>query len=92
VGDLVSPDGVAKGGGLAFVGELGGVNPDDGECPGVLGFQRLQLREDVQAVDSAVGPEVQEHHASPEVGETERPRSIEPLHALGKLGRVDRRT
>jgi hypothetical protein len=67
MGDLVSPDGVAKRGRLALVGELGGVDPDNGQGLGVFRFQRLQLREDVQAVDSAGGPELQQHHPPAEI-------------------------
>jgi len=89
MGDVVSPDGVAKGGRLALVGKLGGVDPDDGQGLGVFRFQRLQLREDVQAVDSAVGPEVEEHHAPAKVAKAKRPGDIEPLHPFRKLGRVD---
>ena len=72
MGDLVAPDRVAKGDCFTLVGELRGMDPDDRQGPGEPGFQRLQLREDVQAVDSAVRPEVEEDHASPEIREAER--------------------
>jgi hypothetical protein len=88
--DLVAPDGVTEGGRLALVGKFGRVYPDDGQGIGERGFQRLQLREDVQAVDSAVRPEIEQDHASTQVREAERTWGVEPLHTLGKLGRVDR--
>lgn len=67
MGDLVSPDGVTERSRLPLIGELGGVDPDDRQGLGVFRFQRLQLREDVQAVDSAVGPEVEQHHPPAEI-------------------------
>jgi len=88
--DLVASDSVAKGGCLALLGEFGGVNPDDDQDIVVRGFQRLQLREDVQAVDSAIRPEIEQHHASSEVREAERMWRVEPLQTLRKLRRVDR--
>ena len=89
--DLVAPDGVAKRGCLPLVGKLRRMDPNDRQGLGKPGIQRLQLREDVQAVDSAVGPEVEQDHASPEICEAERMRGVEPLHAFGKLRCVDRR-
>jgi hypothetical protein len=91
MGEVMAPDGVAKRGGFTLVGELGRVDPDDRQGLRIFGFQRLQLREDVQAVDSAVGPEVEQDHAPAEIGEAERPGGIEPLQALGKLRGVNGR-
>ncbi len=87
--DLMAPDGVAEGGRLALVGKFGRVYPDDGQGIGERGFQRLQLREDVQAIDSAIRPEIEQDHASSEVREAERTWGVEPLHTLRKLPRVD---
>ena len=89
--DLVAPDGVAKGDRFPLVGKLCGVDPDDRQSQRESGFQRLQLREDVQAVDSAVRPEVEQDRASAQIREAKRPWGIEPLHALRKLRRVDYR-
>jgi hypothetical protein len=83
--DVMPANGVTKGRRLPLVGKLCRVDPDDGQALGVPGFQRLQLREDVQAVNSAIGPEVEEDHAPAEIGETEGLRDVEPLQPLGEL-------
>ena len=70
--DLVTVDGVMEGGRMALVRKLCRVDSDDRQDLRVLGFQRLQLREDVQAVDSAVGPEIQQDHAASKFGEAKR--------------------
>jgi len=70
--NLVTSDRVAKGDCLPLIGKLGGMDPDDRQGQGEFRFQRLQLREDVQAVDSAVGPEVEQDQPSAEIREAER--------------------
>jgi hypothetical protein len=65
--------GGAKISGHPFGRELGGMNADDDQFTGEFTFQLPQLREDVEAVDSAVGPEVEDDQLAAQVGERERP-------------------
>ncbi len=54
---------------LRLVHELRRVHPDDHHRVPVLLLQLPQLVQDVQAVDAAEGPEIQNDDASPQVGE-----------------------
>jgi hypothetical protein len=45
------------------------VHSDDGEDVGVLGFERAQLVQHVEAVDAAERPEVDDEKATSESGE-----------------------
>ena len=65
--DFVAQYGLADVVSVLFDGELGGVYSDHDQLGGVFLFQFPQLRKYVHAVDSAVGPEVQDHDLSPQV-------------------------
>ena len=58
-----------------FGRELGGVDADDDQFVGKLVLELPQLREDVQAVDSAVGPEVEQDQLAAQIGQRQRPAS-----------------
>ena len=74
---------------VGLVLELGRVHPDDGQRVGVLRLDRTQLVEDVEAVDTAEGPEVENEDATPEVGQRQGPSAgVEPATA-DELGSPD---
>ncbi len=84
VGHLVALHRGGQGVGVGLVDELRRVHADHHELLGVLLLQRAELLQDVQAVDAAEGPEVQEQEAaaksaserlSPPVPSHPRPRS-----------------
>ena len=60
VRDLVAADDLPDVLGGLLVGELRRVHADDDELVGVLLLELLQVRQDVDAVDAAVGPEVEQ--------------------------------
>ncbi len=45
-----------------FVFELGRVDADDDQLVRILFLELLQIGNDVDAVDAAVSPEIQQHH------------------------------
>ena len=65
--DLVALHGLVDGLDGAFELELRGVDADDDEFLGVLLLERAQLVEDVEAVDAAEGPEVQQDDLAAQV-------------------------
>ena len=69
----------------AFLGrELGGVDADHDEFGSKFVFELPQLREDVQAVDSAVGPEV-EHDEFPAQPLDRQRFAVDPLEPFREL-------
>ena len=69
-------DGVPVDGGddrvvLGLVDELGRVDADRHQDVGVVCLERAQLVEDVQAVDAAEGPEVEQDDLAAQVGQRE---------------------
>ena len=85
---LVPLDGGGQGHGIGLVRELRRMHPDDHEHVRVLALELAQLVQDVQAVDAAERPEVEEHKTASEVSEAERSGSVEPA-AAGELGGTD---
>ena len=72
---------VADTGQYAFFGELSAVNSDDGDVRWVSLPEPPQLRQDVKAVDSAVGPEIEQEHLPAKVGQVESTATrVNPLH------------
>lgn len=68
--DCVEPDrGVTNARRLALGGVFAAMDTDDGDLIGVPRFELPQLQEDVHAVDSAIGPEVQQQQLAAEVRE-----------------------
>ena len=59
MGDVVAVDGCGERYGVGFVLEFGAVHADGDEYVGEFFFEGAQLVEDVQAVDAAEGPEVE---------------------------------
>ena len=60
MGDLVAEDGLADAGGFLLVVELGRVDADDHQLVGIFLLQLGQVGQDVDAVDAAQRPEVEQ--------------------------------
>jgi hypothetical protein len=73
--DAVAFDGRGEGLRVALVLELRGVDADDDEGVAVLRFEGSELVEDVEAIDAAEGPEVNDHDFAAQALE------VEPLAA-----------
>ena len=73
--------------GLALGRELGRVDRDNLQGVGVASFKLPQLRKYMQAVDSSVGPEMQDQQTSAEVLHRHFAPGVEPGHAAGHIGR-----
>jgi hypothetical protein len=73
---------------LLLVLELRGVDADDDELVGVFLFQPLEVGDDVDAVDAAVSPEVQEHDLAAQGGERERTLRVQPAAVARQLRRA----
>src|SRR5256885_17059518 len=69
--------------------ELRRVHADDGELLAPLALELPQLRKDVQAVDSAEGPEVEQDQLAVQVAEGERAPGVEPVGVGREIGCVD---
>ena len=80
--DLVALNRGGKGYRICLVLELGRVHTHGNQDVGVLLFERAQLIEDVQAVDAAESPEVEEHDLAAQGFEVQRlPAGVEPVTA-----------
>jgi hypothetical protein len=74
-------------GGDRVGGELGAVDPDDGDRAAEPALDVPQLREHVDAVDSAAGPEVEQQQLAPEVTEGESACArVQPIEGIGRVG------
>ena len=71
-----------------FRGEFGRMDPDDPQLPSVLILQFPQLRKYVHAVDSTIGPKIQEHHLAKQVLKFQRLLCVQPFHTRRKFGAV----
>src|SRR3989442_11124709 len=87
--DVEAEDGGADGVGLPLAQELRRVHTDDGELLAPLALELPQLRKDVQAVDSAEGPEVEQDQLAVQVAEGERAPGVEPVGVGREIGCVD---
>jgi hypothetical protein len=65
---------------------LPAVHTDDGDGLGEPLLELPQLRKHMDAVDSAVGPEVEEQQLAAEVAECEAPTAgVQPVEGVGKV-------
>src|SRR5450756_931699 len=71
VAHLVPLDGGLERDRVRLVHELGRVHPDDDEDVAVLLLEPAQLVQDMQAVDAAEGPEVEQDDLAAQVGQRE---------------------
>jgi hypothetical protein len=70
---------------------LPAVNTNHDELAGVFQFELPQLRENMDAVNSTVGPEVEEDNLAPQIGKFEFLTSgVNPVEVIWKLGRSNR--
>src|SRR5579863_5667242 len=77
---------------LTLGDELAAGDPDDRQLPRKPSFELPQLREYVNAIDSAVGPEVEEDDLSlPRIKGRRLTTRIDPVEPRRKLGRPDPR-
>ena len=75
--------------GLAFGDELPAVHADDEQLARESALQLLQVRHDVQAVDAALRPEVEQHDAAAQIGERQRATAgVEPVEAIRERRRA----
>jgi hypothetical protein len=56
------------------------VHTDDDKLVGVFFLQPGQVGQNMHAVDAAVSPEIEQDDFAAEVAQTDRPRSVEPIH------------
>ena len=66
---------------VGLVGELRRVHTDHHQAVAETLFQRTQLLDDVQAVDAAERPEVEQDHPAAQPGDGQRPVGVEPAGA-----------
>ena len=59
---------------------------DDQAAVFVFGIKRGDVRQRIDAVDAAIGPEIHQHHLAAEIGDVER-RGIEPVADAGEVRR-----
>ena len=79
--DRQPPHRVGDGGRLLLAGKLRRVNADDHQLAAVLSLQLPQLRDDVQTVDSAEGPEVEHHDLAAQLAQRQRAIGVDPVQA-----------
>ena len=81
----VAAYGRAEVGDLFLVGEFGRVDSDNHQLTGVLLFQFPQLRKNMGAVDSTVGPEVEDDDLAPQFLHGDGAVGVGPFQPLGKF-------
>ena len=65
------------------------MNPDHNQSIGIFLFELFQFRQDVNAIDAAVGPEIQQDDFTFEVSFADRFASgIQPINSLGEVCNV----
>ena len=89
MGDLVPLDDVPKVLSLTLVGELGRVHPNDHQLLGKLGLEPFQVRNDMNAVDTAIRPEVEENDLALQRVHRDRLVGVDPVEAVRKLWGFD---
>ena len=68
-----------------FIFKLRRVNPDDYKLVWIFMFEALEVRNYMDAVDAAVGPEVEKHYFAFERGERKWLVGIKPAAATGQF-------
>ena len=71
---------------VALVLELGRMNADDGQYVAKLGLETVQVRDDVDAVDAAIRPEVEQDDAPLEIGDRQRLVDVDPVQIGREVG------
>ena len=83
---LVTTDGVMQIAGVFLIREFCRVNSNDYEFVSIFLFQLPQLRKYMGAVDSTIGPEIQDDYLPLKFLHRHRPVSINPIHVFRKRG------
>src|SRR5688572_29659963 len=83
--NLVSEDDAANVLGIFFVFEFGGMNADDNQLVRIFLLQPLEIRNDVNAVDAAVGPEVEQDNFALQPSERKRLVRVQPAAMTGEF-------
>ena len=86
---LIALHGLVDVGPFLLIGELGRMNADDHQLACILLFQFPQLRKNVCAVDSTVGPEVEDHDLASQLLHGQGAVSVDPFQPLGELRGID---
>ena len=81
VADVVAEDGVTDARVILLRRILGRVDADDGDAVGIGLFDAAQGRQDVEAVDAAGGPEVENDQATAKIGQGKRAAHVEPAYS-----------
>ena len=93
VEDAEPNGGIANAGCLTLSRELAAVDADHRDLAREQLLELPQLRKDMNAVDSAVGPEIQQQQLATKVGEREPATArVHPVECIGKLGSADWRS
>jgi len=66
------------------------MDTDDDDLGRIPFLDRPQRGQDMQAVDSAIRPEIENHQATMQVSELQRSSDIQPGETGRKVGRADR--
>jgi len=78
---------------VAFAGEFSAVDANDGDVIRISLFELPQLREYVDAIDSAIGPEVEQQELAAKVGELKPATAgVNPVERVGEIGSAYRGT
>src|SRR5208282_6861189 len=77
--EVVAADRVFDAGGILLVGEFGRMDTYHHDLVGKFFFDAAQSRNDLDAVDAAFRPEIENHHASVQAGDGKWRRHVEPL-------------
>ena len=83
---LVATDGFMKIAGVFLIWKFCRMNAYDYEFISIILFQFPQLRKYMGAVDSTIGPEIQDNDLPLKFLHRHRPVSIDPIHVFRKRG------
>ncbi len=68
--------------------ELRRVDADHDDVIGIRLFEFLELRQDMDAIDTAVSPEIEDHELATQIAQIDRPAGVEPARtAVERRGR-----
>ncbi len=84
--DVLAQDGLPNVGRLALIGELWRVNTNDNDLCRIPLLNRPQRGQNVQAVDSAIRPEIEDDQATAQVSERHRSTDVKPGERRREIG------
>jgi hypothetical protein len=90
--DVIAQTSFPDAGSIALGDIFATVHTDDRYIARILLLDLPQLRKNMNAVDSAIRPEVEQDHVSAQLGQTKRiPTSVKPVEALWEFRRANPR-